>query len=198
MASVFFANKYPQAQIIAIEPEAANYELLRKNTAPYPNVTCIEAALWKTDTMLVLADPGGGNWSFQTFESSKPGKARRRQTVEGITVGTLMTRFGIDRVDFLKVDIEGAEKEVFEGTPSWVNNVGLIAVELHDWARIGCSRSVYLATKDFQWEFRRGETVYLGKGEPPLSGTPQQPGSAPVLSAPSRQVRASCRIVRAA
>src|SRR5690349_9066138 len=35
LASVFFANKFPQAQIIAIEPELENFALLQKNTKGY-------------------------------------------------------------------------------------------------------------------------------------------------------------------
>lgn len=38
-ASIYFAEKYPAARIIAVEPEASNIELLRKNTAAYSNVT---------------------------------------------------------------------------------------------------------------------------------------------------------------
>jgi FkbM family methyltransferase len=193
MASVYFANKYPEARIIAIEPEASNYRLLKKNTANYSNVTCVEAALWKSDTSVTLGDPGGGDWSFQTFGDTKLGRASRRQAVEGITVQTVMERFGIDHIDFFKVDIEGAEKEVFEGTPSWADKIGLLAIELHDWAKIGCSRAVYLATKDFEWEFRRGETVYFGRGEQ-VAGRSLQ---SVIAAAPPRKVspKLSCRIV---
>jgi len=42
-ASVFFANRYPDARIISVEPEASNFRLLVKNTRSYPNVTRIRA-----------------------------------------------------------------------------------------------------------------------------------------------------------
>src|ERR1700674_2609294 len=35
-ASIYFANRYPAAQIIALEPEESNFELLKENTTPYP------------------------------------------------------------------------------------------------------------------------------------------------------------------
>src|ERR1700676_1341600 len=41
LSSVFYAKKFPNARIIAIEPESSNYEMLQKNTAPYLNVTAV-------------------------------------------------------------------------------------------------------------------------------------------------------------
>lgn len=37
LSSLFFANQYPAAKIIAIEPRAKNFGLLQRNTALYPN-----------------------------------------------------------------------------------------------------------------------------------------------------------------
>jgi FkbM family methyltransferase len=165
LTSVFYANKYPQARILAIEPELSNYEMLLKNAAPYENITCIRAALWKCDTKVEIADPGLGNWGFQTAAQIQTGNQVRSKEVEAITVNSMMDRFGIDHIDLFRVDIEGAEQEVFENASQWINSVRVIAIELHDWLKSGCSRSVYLATSDFHWEFRRGETVFLGKGE---------------------------------
>jgi len=45
-ASIWFANRYPSATIFAVEPQKDNYELLRENVAPYPNIVPIRAALW--------------------------------------------------------------------------------------------------------------------------------------------------------
>ena len=53
-ASVYFANKYPNAQIIAIEPDPENCALFYKNCAAYPNVELIQGALWTTSADLVI------------------------------------------------------------------------------------------------------------------------------------------------
>ena len=45
-ASVYFANKFPKARILAIEPEKDNFEILVKNAAPYPNIEPLRGALW--------------------------------------------------------------------------------------------------------------------------------------------------------
>lgn len=164
-ASVFYANKYPEARIIAIEPDASNYEMLRKNTACYSNIVPVHAALWKDNSELVLEDPGTGSWGFQTRDKQESDAAKKKVLVPGITIDMLMARYQIDYIDMLKVDIEGAEKEVFENPAFWIDKVGVIAIELHDWCRLGCSHSVYSAARDFTCERRKGQTTFLMRAE---------------------------------
>jgi tRNA G46 methylase TrmB len=52
LASVYFANRFPNAKIIAIEPEQSNFEMLQKNAAPYPNITCLQYGIWNRTTHL--------------------------------------------------------------------------------------------------------------------------------------------------
>jgi len=74
-----------------------------------------------------------------------------------------MEMAGVERVDILKVDIEGAEIEVFETAASWIQHVGVIIVELHDRLRDGCEAAVMRATTDFQIRRRQGEYMVLGR-----------------------------------
>lgn len=163
LTSVYFANRYPQAKIISIEPETSNYSMLTKNTAAYPNIVPVQAALWKADTFVSLSDPGSGNWGFQTGESK--GSVTSGSTVRGLTVDTLMREQSVDYIDVLKIDIEGSEKEVFESCAPWIDCVGILIVELHDRWKSGCSRNVYSATKDFPIKWTRGETTYFFRSE---------------------------------
>ncbi len=66
LASIYFANKYPDAKIIAIEPEQSNFKLLEMNVSPYPNVIPVQAALWNKNEDINLIDPGLGKWGFMT------------------------------------------------------------------------------------------------------------------------------------
>src|SRR5882762_5838444 len=43
-ASVYFASRWPNAQILAIEPAHGNIELLKKNVLPWGNIKVIQAA----------------------------------------------------------------------------------------------------------------------------------------------------------
>ncbi len=45
-ASIYFANRYPEAKIIAVEPDESNVEVMRQNTLAYPNISVIQAGIW--------------------------------------------------------------------------------------------------------------------------------------------------------
>jgi FkbM family methyltransferase len=180
MASIRFALKYPAARIIAIEPEPSNFAALIRNTAPYQTITPIQAALWREDGEVSLgastAHPKG---AFQIVEHGQ-------QRARAITMATVMREAGVDSIDLLKVDIEGAEIEVFESCP-WLRSVHVMAVELHDRMRPGCSSAVNNAAGDFQCRQDREVTFFTrrqtgqhnryradsleGKPEPPLALT---------------------------
>jgi FkbM family methyltransferase len=153
MASILFALKYPDARIIAIEPEPSNFALLVRNTAPYHTITPIQAALWREDGEVNLGasnvHPKG---AFQIVEKGQ-------QRVRAITMDTLMREAGIRSIDLLKMDIEGAEVEVFESCP-WIENVRVIAIELHDRVRTGCSSAVRSAARDLHCD-QQGEVTFL-------------------------------------
>ena len=158
MASISFALLYPTARIIAIEPEPANFAALVRNAAPYKTITPIHAALWRQDGEVTLglsnAHPKG---AFAIVENGV-------QRVRAITMETAMREAGIHSIDLLKVDIEGAEIEVFEFCP-WIGNVRVLAIELHDRIRPECSSVVKNAARDLSYD-ERGEVTFFA--QPPL------------------------------
>jgi FkbM family methyltransferase len=155
MTAVFYANRYPQAKIIAIEPEPSNFAALVKNTAAYPQVIPICAALWNQDGEVDLF-PGWrntatwGKWGFRV----RDGKGSR-----AITVPTLMRKFSLETIDVLKIDVEGAEREIF-ATCDWMEKVKFLAIELHDRFWPGCTESVDAAAKSFRKVERDPVTFY--------------------------------------
>jgi FkbM family methyltransferase len=156
MASIYYANKFPAAKIIAVEPEPSNYAVLVRNVSPYSNVVTINAALWNRDGKISLAVGGEGTdafskWGFVTREGDGT-------KVRAMTMQTLMTETNLDFIDLLKMDVEGAEKEIFENC-EWVAKVKVIAIELHERLKPGCSASVSAAIGDFQ-QWQRGELTF--------------------------------------
>ncbi len=135
MASIYFANRYPEARIVAVEAERSNFDLLARNVSPYRSVTPIHAALWNRDGDIFVNETPGGNWAFVTSE------AGGGVPIPAITMNTLMRKYDISFIDFLKIDIEGAEKEVFESC-NWMDRVGGMAIELHDRFKPGCRAAV--------------------------------------------------------
>jgi FkbM family methyltransferase len=166
VTSVFYANKYPEATIVAIEPEEANFQILKKNIAPYPNIIAFHAALWKADQEISLIDPKLGNDGFRTVETVPIADGRTSyKSIRGITLRKLILDLNLGHVDLLKMDIEGSEKEVFDYSEPWIREVGVIAIELHDHIQEGCTRSVYEATKHFDFQWREGETLFFARKE---------------------------------
>jgi FkbM family methyltransferase len=156
LAAVYFANKYPNSEILAVEPELSNFQLLKENTRSYPNVHAIRGALWKEDGELILFDPDMGHHGFQTHDID--GRAVVGQVrVKAFTVPSLMRHMNWSQVDLLKVDIEGAEKEVFESSEGWIRCVEACMVELHDSIKPGCAKAFDRATADFAGRGTKGE-----------------------------------------
>ena len=158
LASIYFSNKYPLARIVAIEPEESNYLMLCLNIAPYPNIRAVRAALWFETNNIKLFDSGFGNHGFQV-SSNDVATCNFLDSVPGITVEMILKQSGETIVDLLKVDIEGAERNVMEKSEYWISRVKVIMIELHDHISQGCSEAFYNATQGFSPVSYRGETL---------------------------------------
>ncbi len=167
LSSIWFSVRYPDAKIVAVEAERSNYELMVRNVAKFSNVIPLHAALWSHRGLLAVHDPGMGAWAFQTSELGEG--TGSGTTVESLSVRDIMDDHGIDRVDLLKVDIEGAEQEVFSDPASsaWIGSVDSIAIELHDRFRPGCARAFYSRVGDFPIEATRRDTTFVARRAAP-------------------------------
>jgi FkbM family methyltransferase len=128
-ASLYFANKYPNAQIIAVEPDPENCALFRKNCTAYPNIQLVQGALWASSTDLVIANPTATSWGFRVVESPSP---TNPSSFKGFTVADILAHSDRQDVDLLKLDIEGAEEQLFSSDyASWLGRVKNMMVEPH-------------------------------------------------------------------
>ena len=127
-SAVYFLNKYPQAHVIAIEPDPDNFELCSRNLAPYgERVSLLNSAIWSSKVGLVIDRPEQA-WGIEV----RPCQEGETPELNAIDIKSLLEEFRIDRVDILKVDIEKAEMEVFScNYQEWLNKVNHIAIELH-------------------------------------------------------------------
>ena len=164
LTSIFFANEFPEATIIAIEPEESNFNLLKKNVTAYPRVIPVRAALWhKNGPIQLIPHPVNSEWNkwgFQTHGLEEK-NVKAVGEVPAMTVEKIMRNYQIDFVDVLKVDIEGAEREVFSDASAWIDKIGMIIIELHENWKPGCCRSFYNATNRFQVEWQQGENYFV-------------------------------------
>lgn len=147
-ASVYFSINFSKSQILAIEPETNNFNLLKTNTAPYDNITCIQAGIWDKNEQLSIANPEGGAAEFM-FENA----VNADNSIKGMTIQSLMELNNWNEVDILKLDIEGAEKEVFSADDlSWLKKVKLLIIELHDRYKKDCTKTVFEALHAFEYD----------------------------------------------
>jgi FkbM family methyltransferase len=161
-SSAFFLSRYPAARCVAIEPDPANFSLLSRNLAPYGDrAVCVRGGAWNRRCNLALSESvyrDGAEWTRQVRECPE-GTAG---SFPGFDVPSLMDMIGARRVSILKVDIEGAEAVVFDGTcASWIDAVDSLAIELHDDSDFGmCSPVFWRAVADRGFSFARsGELV---------------------------------------
>jgi FkbM family methyltransferase len=176
LSTAFFAARYPDARIIALEPDERNFELLTLNTASAPNVCVVRAAVWAESGFVSLTDPGHGAWGFRLRESDGAtgimDGSRGSLSVASVpatTITDILRDHELEKIDLLKLDIEGSEKEVFANAAPWIGHVDAICLELHDRFKAGCSRAFYNAVGDFPTELRRGEEVLVLRQGSPLS-----------------------------
>ncbi len=163
LSAAFFAHSYPAAKIIVIEPDPRNFELLLHNTARFPNVSAVRAAVWQESGTIALTDPGLGSWGLQVAHASDAPPAS--ELIRAVTLDEIRQEFNLDRIDLLKVDVEGSEKEIFHTADAWLPFVDVICIELHDRFKVGCSRSFYKAVEDFPIEIRRNEDVLVARSD---------------------------------
>lgn len=144
MTSVFFALKYPDAQIIALEPEPANFAMLRANAAMYPQIVPINAGLWSKETFLKITNPDANSWSFIVEEAA--------EGIKAVSIASLLSQFDWPRIDVLKIDIEGSEVEVLNHSDAWMDKVGSLVVETHERFMPGSLAAVDRATAGKEWK----------------------------------------------
>lgn len=145
MSALFFHNKYPSAMIYALEPDKKNFETLQENVQNIKQIIPINKAVWKEDGYVNL--DSGDSWTV------KVDMELGTNSVESITMDTLMLMYQIKQIDLLKIDIETAEKELFEGKTDFLTSVRNIVIELHDWLKPGCSQSFFKSVYNFQYKY---------------------------------------------
>jgi FkbM family methyltransferase len=147
-AAVYFSIRFPKAQILAIEPENSNYKQLEQNIEPYKNIIAVQAGIWGKNENLSITNPESGAAEFM-FENDSANNG----TIKGMTISSLLELQNWNDIDIIKLDIEGAEKEVFSANDlSWLKKVKLLIIELHDRYKKDCTKTVFEALGKFDYD----------------------------------------------
>jgi FkbM family methyltransferase len=141
ISALYFAQKFPKATIIAVEPETSNFELLKKNTENYKNIIPVQGGIGNHSGTFKIKNSEGDNWNFMLEQTDTPGSSDGRM----YSIGELMEQYSFPHVDFLKIDIEGGEAELFAKSTEWLNRVKRLSIELHDFI-LPASSNTFLAS----------------------------------------------------
>jgi len=124
LSVIFFKTLYPQAKVIAFEPDAGSFATLTQNLKRigHTDVEAHEQAVWVADGQINFFREG--SWGGKITAAAEGDNISRVATVR-------LKDYLSEKIDFLKIDIEGAETEVLIDCAAELKNVQRLFVEYH-------------------------------------------------------------------
>lgn len=122
LTAAYLAWRHPGSKVIAIEPSSANCEMILKNTAGL-DVEIRRSAVWSKSTFLKIENSDAEPWAFRCVEASP-------KDHDAFMATDLSEIIDNRSCALVKLDIEGAETEVFKKI-DWLSSVAKIVVEAH-------------------------------------------------------------------
>jgi FkbM family methyltransferase len=126
LSLINFKRQFPGATITGFEPDTNIFKLLQENIISFgfDNVVLNKAAIWNEDTQLNFFSDGSLAGSLEIDLSNK----NVSNSVKAVRLKTLLIN---KQVDFLKIDIEGAESTVLFDIKEELKNVKFFFLEYH-------------------------------------------------------------------
>jgi FkbM family methyltransferase len=151
LASAWFLSRFPNARAFAVEADPDNFAVCQENLAPYGDrARVLHGAVWSHQTTLTLHHRAtqADNW-VQEPEKGATGEIQ----VQGWDLPSLIAMSGFEKIDLLKIDIEGAEANIFQADPSsWLGRVRNLCIELHGPA---CQEPFFAALSAYDYRHQR-------------------------------------------
>lgn len=142
-SAVLFSCRYAPKLIVAAEPDGENFALLKRNTAELPAIRPVNCALWSHDTTVKLTPVLGSTVSSSVTSNGKGCFVAAR------SISSLAREFGLESFDLVKLDVEGAEREILQSNPSeWLNGCLVFILELHDHLAPGAGTALIRAVNE--------------------------------------------------
>ena len=135
-SSIFLRDQYPDAIVMAIEPDRQAYEVLISNCAGLEQIMPVYGALWSHEGEVALVNSERPSWARAVSDG---------RGVPSVTLQSLLAKLPRTRLLMLKMDIEGAELDATRDCGKVLKDVPCIIVEPHDFMLPGrgCLSFVY-------------------------------------------------------
>jgi FkbM family methyltransferase len=120
----------PEGRVFAIEPHPVSFQVLEKFCVlnNLSNVTTLNyACVDRPEQLQIETLPVWESNYVRTGEATSTSYA-----VEGVTFDALSESHGIERIDFLKMNIEGAERNALPGCRNALRRVRNVCIAAHD------------------------------------------------------------------
>lgn len=132
VTSVYYSQRFPQARIFSFEPVPSNFAVLEKNVSKLENVSGYNYGLGaKNEKALIYScedETNAGGFSLYDLDVDKS----RSQEIEIRGVQGVLDELGLEQIDLLKIDTEGAEYDILISMDEKIlSNVKWIIGELH-------------------------------------------------------------------
>lgn len=119
-----FAYLYKKVRVFGVELDAENVELCARNITVWGDrCHVLHAAIAATDGISRYNRRVGNEWGFRIGSGSSP--------VRTVSIEKVLDHFGLREIDYVKMDIEGAEREVLRSGDRWSERVRSLKVEVH-------------------------------------------------------------------
>jgi FkbM family methyltransferase len=161
ITSLFLAARYPGATILSVEPHPENFALLETNVAEVPRILPIRACVTGTPQSAVRFTADQAAWGNRIATDA------HGVLIPAITIEELCKQNGIEKIDLLKLDIEGAEEQVLENG-TFLARTELIIVELHGHYGFQCFQRDIAPYGLVAQEGRPPDTYMVTARRPPL------------------------------
>jgi FkbM family methyltransferase len=123
---------YPSSRIIGVEMDEDNYKLAELNVAGVENVELINSAISVNDG-IVSYNKSDNVDAYHVTANDDKSAAGGLVSVNSITIQSLLSKYNLKTVDFMKMDIEGEEIKIFDEQAdlTWLNSVKTLNIEIH-------------------------------------------------------------------
>jgi len=130
---IHFHRLFPAARIYGFEPHPETFRILELNVSRMPSVSVFNFGLSDSDQKLEIPFKGTDFSVFSTGQSGPLNKNAAVVNCEVRNIATALPAFGIEKVDLIKIDCEGAEYDILTALPQdLLAGCKWIVGEIHD------------------------------------------------------------------